>query len=151
VKKIWLFFTSDVKMRNLLIEAYILLAWARMLKTFPFSKVSPFLGSRMSETSFEIAPVNIKIVKQISHAIHIMSKYTFWESKCLIKAMACMKMLERRQIDSTLYLGTAKDENGQMIAHAWLRSGPLYLTGAEEMKQFVVVGKFAKKSRGINK
>ncbi|MEH7493788.1 lasso peptide biosynthesis B2 protein [Neobacillus niacini] len=132
-------------MRNLLIEAYILLAWARVLKSFPFSRVSPFLGSQMSETTFEIAPVNIKIVKQISHAIHIMSKYTFWESKCLIKAIACMKMLERRQIDSTLYLGTAKDENGQMIAHAWLRSGPLYLTGAEEMREFVVVGKFAKK------
>ncbi|WP_090761725.1 lasso peptide biosynthesis B2 protein [Bacillus sp. OK048] len=132
-------------MKSLLIEAYIFLAWARVLKTFPFRRVSPFLGSQMSETSFEIAAVNIKIVKQISHAIHIMSKYTLWESKCLIMAMACMKMLERRQIDSTLYLGTAKDENGQMIAHAWLRSGPLYLTGAEEMKKFVVVGKFAKK------
>ncbi|MDR7079105.1 hypothetical protein J2Y03_004162 [Neobacillus niacini] len=151
MRKIWLFFTSDIQMRNLLIEAYILLAWARVLKVFPFRRVSPFLGSKMSETSFDIAAVNIKIVKQISHAIHIMSKYTLWESKCLIRAMACMKMLERRQIDSTLYLGTARDENGQMIAHAWLRSGPLYLTGAEEMNKFVVVGKFAKKGRGINK
>ncbi len=145
MRKISLFFTSDIQLRNLLIEAYILLAWARVLKVFPFRRVSPFLGSQMSETSFELAAVNIKIVKQISYAIHIMSKYTLWESQCLIKAMACMKMLERRQIDSTLYLGTAKDENGQMIAHAWLRSGPLYLTGAEEMKKFVVVGKFAKK------
>lgn len=132
-------------MKNLLIEAYILLAWARVLKVIPFRRVSPFLGSKMSETSFEMDQANIKLVKQISHAIHIMSKYTFWESKCLIKAIACMKMLERRQIDSTLYLGTAKDENGKMIAHAWLRSGPLYLTGAKEMKKFVVVSKFAKK------
>ena len=145
MRRIWLFLTSDVQMKNLLIEAYILLAWARVLKAIPFRRVSPLLGSKMSETSFEMDHANIKLVKQISHAIHIMSKYTFWESKCLIKAIACMKMLERRQIDSTLYLGTAKDENGKMIAHAWVRSGPLYLTGAKEMKKFVVVSKFAKK------
>ena len=62
------------------------------------------------------------------------------------KAIAAMKMLERRKIESTLYLGTAKDENGKMIAHAWLRSGPFYITGFEEMERFTVVGKFAKES-----
>lgn len=149
MKKIWLFFTSDLQNKQLLIEAYILLAWARVLKAFPFSKISPCLGSQMIETSFEIDTANIKRVKQISHAIHIMSKYTFWESMCLVKAIAAMKMLERRKIDSTLYLGTAKDETGEMVAHAWLRSGPFYLTGAAEMKKFVVVYTFAKKSRGI--
>lgn len=149
MRKIWLFFTSDVQLKNLLMEAYVLLAWARILKAFPFSKISPILGSQMTETSFEIDATNIKTVKQITHAIHITSKYTFWESKCLVKAIAAMKMLERRQIDSTLYLGTGKDINGEMIAHAWLRSGPLYLTGAEEMENFVVVYTFAKKSRDL--
>ena len=52
-----------------------------------------------------------------------MSRYTFWESQCLVKAIAGMKMLEKRNIESTLYLGTAKDEKGELIAHAWLRSG----------------------------
>lgn len=137
-------------MKNLLVEAYILLGWARVLKLINFSRVSPFLGTQMNETSYEIDAANIKTVKNISHAIHIMSKYTFWESNCLVKAIAALKMLERRNIDSSLYLGTAKDEKGQMIAHAWLRSGPIYLTGAEEMKKFVVVYKFAKKGRGSN-
>ena len=68
-------------------------------------------------------------LSNISQAIHIMSRYTFWESQCLVKAIAAMKMLERRQIESTLYLGTAKDENGKLIAHAWLRSGPFYING----------------------
>jgi hypothetical protein len=43
-----------------------------------------------------------------------------------------------------MYLGTAKDETGKLIAHAWLRSGPLFITGAEVMEQFTVVSKFAK-------
>ena len=43
-----------------------------------------------------------------------MSRYTFWESQCLVKAIAGMKMLERRHIESTLYLGTAKDETWEI-------------------------------------
>ncbi|MNR36049.1 hypothetical protein D3C85_1539370 [compost metagenome] len=75
-----------------------------------------------------------------------MSKYTIWDSKCLVRAIAAMKMLHRRQIDSTLYLGTTRDESKKMIAHAWLRSGRYYVTGKEEMERFTVVGKFAKMS-----
>ena len=30
--------------------------------------------------------------------------------------------------------------NGELIAHAWLRSGPFYITGAEVMERFTVVG-----------
>ena len=56
-----------------------------------------------------------------------------------------MRMLEKRGIESTLYLGTARDESGKMIAHAWLRSGPYYITGSEGMERFTVVGKFAKR------
>jgi hypothetical protein len=78
-----------------------------------------------------------------------MSKYTFWESQCLVKAIAAMKMLEKRNIDSTLYLGTARDESGELVAHAWLRSGPYFVTGSEGKEKYTVVGKFAKKIGGF--
>ena len=39
------------------------------------------------------------MIKHVSEAIHMMSKYTFWESQCLVKAIAGMKMLQRRQIE----------------------------------------------------
>ena len=65
------------------------------------------------------------------------------ESECLVKAIAGMKMLEKRNIESTMYLGVAKDEKG-LSAHAWLRSGWLYVSGSEGMEKFTVVEKFAK-------
>jgi hypothetical protein len=99
----------------------------------------------MAETSLSYDESEKITLRKISQAVHMMSRYTFWESQCLVKAIAAMKMLEKRQIESTLYLGTAKDETGNMIAHAWLRSGPFYITGVEEMKRFTVVGKFAKR------
>jgi len=85
---------------------------------------------------------------EISKAVRWMSKHTLWESKCLVQAIAAMKMLERRKIESTLYLGTGKDDNGKMIAHAWLRSGSRIITGAEMMKRFTVVAIFGKEIQG---
>lgn len=143
-KKLRVLFTLPFTTRILLLEAFLFLGWARVLKLFPFSKVAPSLGTKWDETPLDKIQ-NKELIISISDAIHIMSRYTFWESMCLVKAIAAMKMLERRHIESTLYLGTAKDVTGNMIAHAWLRSGPYFITGAEEMNKFTVVGKFAKK------
>lgn len=145
IKKIKTFFSLDVKTKLLFVEAFIYLGWARILKAMPFSKIAPTLGAHMSETSLSYDESNKLVLRDVSQAIDIMSRYTFWESMCLVRAIAAMRMLERRRIESTLYLGTAKDENGKLIAHAWLRSGPFYITGAEVMERFTVVGKFARR------
>ncbi|MEH7180536.1 lasso peptide biosynthesis B2 protein [Neobacillus vireti] len=145
VKKVSNFFLLDKKTKLLYIEATIQLARARIMKSLPFSKVAPILGVHMEETSLHSRDSDWKIIKDISKAVNQMSRHTFWESMCLVKAIAAMKMLEKRNIDSTLYLGTARDDKGKFIAHAWLRSGTYYLTGAEGMEKFTVVGKYAKK------
>ncbi len=97
----------------------------------------------MGETSTELQVNKRKDLFEVSKFIHIASKFTFWESECLVKALAARFMLNRRGIESTLYLGTGKDDTGKLIAHAWLRSGPYYITGFEEMKKFTVVATFA--------
>lgn len=99
----------------------------------------------MNESPYENDQSVKEHLRSVSSAIHIMSKYTFWESQCLVKAIAGMKMLERRGVVTTLYLGTSKDKNGKMIAHAWLRSGTYYICGYEEMKKFTVVSMFSNK------
>ncbi|WP_439021842.1 lasso peptide biosynthesis B2 protein [Bacillus thuringiensis] len=145
VKKLTVFLSLDMKTRFLFIEAYIYLGWARILKLMSFSQSATTLGVYMDETSLNCVETNIRILKSIAEVIQITSRHTLWDSQCLVKAIAGMKMLERRKIESTLYLGTAKDEDGNMVAHAWLRSGPCYITGAEGMEKFTVVGTFAKK------
>ncbi|WKG28831.1 lasso peptide biosynthesis B2 protein [Priestia aryabhattai] len=145
IKQLKAFLLFDWKTKSLLLESYLYLGWSRYLKSVPFSKVAPTLGNHMEETSFTLSSSNKEVLASVAQAIHIMSPYTFWESQCLVKAIAAMKMLEKRQIESTLYLGTAREENGELVAHAWLRSGPFYITGAEVMERFTVVSKFAKK------
>ncbi|CAH2466606.1 lasso peptide biosynthesis B2 protein [Bacillus sp. S4] len=145
VKKLAVLRSLDMKTRLLFMEAYIYLGWACILKFISFSKSAPTLGIYMDETSLNYTESNIRMLRSISEVIQITSRYTIWDSQCLVKAIAGMKMLERRQIESTLYLGTAKDEDGKMVAHAWLRSGPFYITGLAGMEKFTVVGTFAKK------
>ncbi|WP_090981634.1 lasso peptide biosynthesis B2 protein [Paenibacillus sp. CF384] len=125
-----------------MLEAFIYLGWARILKTIPFSRLAPSLGRRMFETPLAHDPSHVMAIRQIAQAIGVMSRHTIWESQCMVRAIAASKMLKRRRIGSTLYLGTARDEQGKMIAHAWLRSGPFYVTGAEEMKMFTMVAAF---------
>ena len=145
VKRLRVFLALNMEKKLLFFEAFIFLGWARVLKSITFSKVAPSLGDYMNETSVAQIQPQVDTLKKVSEAISIMSRYTFWESQCLVKAIAGMKMLEKRHIESTLYLGTAKDNHGELIAHAWLRSGSFYVTGSEGMEKFTVVGSFAKR------
>lgn len=148
MSKVKTLLSLDFRMQLLLLEALFYLGWARILVLMPFSKVAPTLGTPMHETSAIQVETNRIALRRVASAIDLMSKYTLWDSKCLVRAIAGMKMLNRRQIESTLYLGTAKDESMKMIAHAWLRSGLFYVTGKEGMEKFTVVGKFAKRISG---
>ncbi|MFF2884387.1 lasso peptide biosynthesis B2 protein [Bacillus toyonensis] len=145
VKRLRVFLLLNMETKLLFLEAFIFLGWARVLKSITFSKVAPSLGDYMNETSVAQIQQHEDTLKEVSEAISIMSRYTFWESQCLVKAIAGMKMLQKRDIESTLYLGTAKDNSGELIAHAWLRSGSFYITGSEGMEKFTVVGSFAKR------
>lgn len=151
VRMMRVFFSLDRKTMFLFIEAFFYLGWARYLVYLPFSKVAPSLGVQLQETSHTEIPEHKTTLKSVNQAIYMMSNHTPWESKCFVKAIAGMKMLERRKIESTLYLGTAKNGAGKMIAHAWLRSGPFYITGAGEMVRFTVVSKFARQISGRQK
>jgi hypothetical protein len=66
-----------------------------------------------------------------------------WMSQCLVQAVAATWMLQRRRIPSTLYFGLAKDSDGKLIAHAWVRSGERILTGAKGHHDYRVVATFA--------
>ncbi|WJH32302.1 lasso peptide biosynthesis B2 protein [Paenibacillus sp. CC-CFT747] len=143
-EKIRKFLSLDLASMLLLAEAYILMGWGRIQVSRSFAKVAPSLGESMEETTQDEIPADHRSLVLVHDAVEVMSRHTPWESKCLVRAIAAQIMLKRRRIASTLYLGTGRDEAGQLIAHAWLRSGPYFITGAEGREKFAVVGKFAK-------
>ena len=67
-----------------------------------------------------------------------------WHSTCLVQAIAAMLMLQRRGLDSTLYLGVAREGDVDLAAHAWLRSGDVLVTGVDEQQQYKTISSFMK-------
>jgi hypothetical protein len=116
-------------------EAIWLTGWYRFQVLYrPFSKLSPKIGSVGTETPFDTElPPQVMQVRRIVRAV---SKRMPWTCNCMVRALTMKKMLRRRGIDSTLYMGIALDEAGKMEAHAWLRCGSKYISGETEMERF---------------
>ena len=81
---------------------------------------------------------------RIGWAVRTMARRTPWNSNCLAQAIAAKRMLRRRRIACTLYLGLAKDAKDELAAHAWLRCGNRILTGGRSSQwQYTVVSTFS--------
>jgi len=132
--------------RRLLAEATIWLGIARLsILTIPFRMLAPFLGRHMAESSNMTTPNNRFFVDRVSWAVQTASRHLPWKCNCLPQAIAGKSMLKCRGVHSTLYLGLAKDGDGNLQAHAWLRSGNILVTGKQGMNRFRVVSTFAEK------
>ena len=132
--------------RLLLIEALLWLGLARLaILALPFRWIAPHLGQHMAESAPTDAPEQANRLRRIAWAITAVRRHTPWESTCLAQAVAGKRMLRRRGLESTLYLGVARDGDQGLSTHAWLRSGDLILTGMRGRDRFTVVSTFAEK------
>lgn len=67
-------------------------------------------------------------VKEIAIAVLRVSNNTPWDANCMVQAITAKNILDKKGIDSTIYLGVTKEE-GKLKAHAWLRCGEIFVTG----------------------
>ena len=108
----------------------------------PFNKLKKRMGKVKQETPEKESKEVYRTAKHIAWLVRLVAGRTPWESKCLVQALTAQKMLKRRGISTTLYLGVKK-ENNEMKAHAWLRCGEMDVTGGMAKQGYVVVAKFA--------
>jgi hypothetical protein len=130
--------------RLLFLEAALWLGIARLaILCVPFRLIAPLLGKHMAESPQRIAPSHRDHVERISWAVKTASRHVPWESKCLTRAMAAKGMFRLRGIQSTIYLGLAKDGEENLTAHAWLRCAEVTVVGTRGKDQFMVISSFA--------
>lgn len=137
------FFTIDNKLKIEFIQAFIYEGMYRAFILFvPFNKLKKRMGRHNEES---VATVDKKIYKEAIHVtwvVTLIASKTPWESKCLVQALTAQKMLKKKGISTTIYLGVRK-EGSEMKAHAWLRCGEYYVTGGAIRNLYTVVAKFA--------
>ncbi|MBV9774003.1 MAG: lasso peptide biosynthesis B2 protein [Gemmatimonadetes bacterium] len=133
--------------RRLLAEAALCLAVARLsVLSIPFRRLSRRLGAHGRESSTAAPSVpTLRVLRDVVWSLQATSRRLPWRCACIEQGIAGKMMLRRRSIASTLYLGVAREREAgsHATAHAWLRSGPLVITGAAERERYTVVATFA--------
>jgi hypothetical protein len=151
LKPLWSFLRFSAAQRKAVTEAILFSGAARLCLLFvPFKRLHRFLGkvgfeSHRDPVEVERAP-DVRMVKK---AVEITARRVPWRCLCFEQAITANWMLKRRGIGGTIYLGVrAKNQTG-IDAHAWLRVGPVWLTGGggKVESQFHAISAFAWKAR----
>jgi hypothetical protein len=128
----------------MLLQAFCLAGLVRLaIIVLPFRYLAQALGKHMVESPMEEDFIKLGVANQIGWGVEAVSRYTPWESKCLVQAIVGKIMLRQHSITNTLYLGVGRNEENSLVAHAWLRCGETIITGGQGRERFTMVGKFA--------
>ncbi|MCR4902015.1 MAG: lasso peptide biosynthesis B2 protein [Butyrivibrio sp.] len=128
--------------KKLTILSYIYSAYYRFqIKFIKPSKLKKNWGEEGKESQNEETKENYLYAAHVAQNVGRICNKTAWESKCLVRALTARKLLNSRNIHSTMYLGVNYADS-QMKAHAWVRVGRMIVTGGDVYKDYTVVDKF---------
>ncbi|MDE7424745.1 MAG: lasso peptide biosynthesis B2 protein [Lachnospiraceae bacterium] len=135
-------FLKHNKNKRITIEAWIFCMYYRMIVfSIPMKYLEKKFGVRDEESSAEGTKRDYYWAVRVSKEVNRIADKTPWDSKCLVRALTAQRILKRRDVATTLYLGVGTDDNKKMIAHAWLRCGSFYVTGGTG-EGYAMVAKF---------
>ncbi len=119
--------------KSLFVEAWILqLVTGIVLKVIPFKRIPGLFANphdkecaNMRCENNELASYypQERILPFLKEATRRAATVSPWPNKCLVSSLSARLMLIKRNIQSQLSLGVAKDSQGNLIAHAWLKVG----------------------------
>ena len=140
------FIELSVKEKLLFLEALLLQLWiGLLLKVIPFRWIPILFRNRLYGIRHEYwqrlwmvkresripkpvsqQPVKLTLIR-IKVANQRASRVSPWKNKCLVQSLAVRCMLNRLNVQSQLSFGVAKEEDGKVSAHAWIRAGGVEL------------------------
>lgn len=130
-----------------LLPLYLLSGLMRLaLLVLPFRWIAPWLGQHHTNMTMTLLVTEEQenLSRRMGSVIRTLSKYTPWESKCLVQAMLARIVLGYYGIPHIIYLGVNQSgpPENPMNAHAWVSAGRCFVTGGNSFRQFGVVSSF---------
>lgn len=115
--------------KRITIAVWFWAAWYRFrIRFVPMKYLRKSFGIEGEESPVEGSKEDYRYARTIAEYVNRSANNTPWESKCLVRALTAQRLLKKRGIPTTMYLGV-KMEDEKMVAHAWIRTGKLYVTG----------------------
>lgn len=126
------------------------------LLVIPFRYLSRCFGMHHQNIplSVIVPQQQLQMAWRIGRVCELVSRYTPWQSMCLVQAIMAKTLLSLYRIPCVLYFGVAKtpsdppsgDDDKALKAHAWLMVGPWIITGRGNQQAFTVVSTFVSRS-----
>jgi len=111
-----------------------------LARLVPLKWFNNLLGEYKKEISVDLDENQKQLILKFKQNNIKLKRRLPWKVKCFEEAIAAKKVLEKYHIKSTIYLGVAKKTEHKLIAHAWLKSGNLFITGKKGHKKQAIVG-----------
>lgn len=111
------------------------------VRCLPYRVWSKRCGIFQAET-LRMHCMDARQLKILGYRISRMSRFFPWKNVCLEQAFAAHLLL-KKQTDHTLYFGMRKSDEGEWLAHAWVRCGDTWVVGYHPQQSYTVVGTFA--------
>jgi uncharacterized membrane protein YbjE (DUF340 family) len=135
------YYSLDKTEREILNRTFIWLIYAIILvRMIPLKWFSNLLGVFNKEIKFDVNNDQLHLITVVQRNIRRLKKRIPWDAKCFEEAIAAKKVLEKNNLKTTIYLGVAKKDERSLIAHAWLKSGNVFITGKKGHKTHTIVG-----------
>lgn len=136
------------RLRRMALEAGWELFRARLLTLRPASVYTKQLGEAAEgHKPSSVAPEDEIAAAQIGAVVARAAAWMPFRALCLQQAIATRRMLTRRNLPATVFLGLARDPSERATAderaHAWVQTGRLVVNGDRDLDRFAVVGTFA--------
>lgn len=135
------YYSIDKTERKILNRTFFWLIYAFILvRLIPLRWFSHRLGEFNKETEVEIKEDQNDLIIRLRKNIRRLKKQIPWKVKCFEEAITAKKVLEKYNVKTTIYLGITKDSEEKLIAHAWLKSGDVFITGEKGHEHFAITG-----------
>ncbi len=136
------------------IPTWLLLGFAKMaIFCITFRRIAPLLGHSVGiDLWLPIAsPAQQARALLIGRTVKMVAGYTPWVSNCFPQAVAARVLLGLYGVPYALYFGLMRDKTTRdMLAHAWVRSGRVSVTGGPGFANYTVVGMFVSESLALS-
>lgn len=79
-------------------------------------------GGEEDQSRFDVSEQQAEIVEKIRVAVQRAGWISPWRNRCLVSSLAARCMMNHMKIPSSLSLGLTRQQDGKIIAHAWLKA-----------------------------
>lgn len=149
--KFQVFYQLSLEEKTWFISLYVLSGIARLaVITLPFRWIIRLLGQSVENRQLCVlaSQQQLKTAHRIGLITNVVSKYTPWQTKCLIQAMIARYLLGYYRIPYVLYIGikNVNRQETELKGHAWLCVGHSVITGRQGHHTFTIASSFVSPS-----